>query len=497
MREASDVQEVQYDGGDRLTRSSGVIYGEQASGLAYSYEAEYAYSKAGRITRKVVDSRRLGTAMGTHEVRYDNTYHYGNADNPYAITHVDNTQGSGYIMEWNSCGGLSRASGLDSPSERLLCWTEDSRLQAFMERGEGGSIAAYYNYAADGTRNLKLTSPRMDMQVNAADMENPPLMFPTLYASPLITLTRHGYTKHYFEGDRRICSKIGGGFKAIREVAILYQSTPVAGDYTKMYLRQREGIRASFSHDFGIDPHIADFADLRQVLIENEINRDEAEPAYFYHSDHLGSAAYLTRDGHVTQTLNYLPYGEDWVELNFLDPIDTTRIGIYRFNGKEKDYESGFHYYGARFYWSEVLTGWLSVDPMADKYPNTSPYNYCIWNPIKFIDSDGKELDEPQRRAAIAKAKEYEMANRVDPSKEYGKNNSKNTYLLGGKGNPGEKVDCSGLTSACIVAGGEPDPVRTGSGGGVQRTASATTKVENNNAEPGNVAIFSGKAISD
>ena len=36
-------------------------------------------------------------------------------------------------------------------------------------------------------------------------------------------------------------------------------------------------------------------------------------------------------------------------------------------NGKEKDYESGFHYYGARYYWSELLTGWLSVDPMSDK----------------------------------------------------------------------------------------------------------------------------------
>ena len=43
------------------------------------------------------------------------------------------------------------------------------------------------------------------------------------------------------------------------------------------------------------------------------------------------------------------------------------------FNGKEKDYESGFHYYGARYYWSEVLTSWLSVDPMADKYPPTPP----------------------------------------------------------------------------------------------------------------------------
>lgn len=59
-------------------------------------------------------------------------------------------------------------------------------------------------------------------------------------------------------------------------------------------------------------------------------------------------------------------------------------------NGKEKDYESGFHYYGARYYWSEVLTGWLSVDPMIDKYTSMSPYAYCLWNPIRLVDPDGR-----------------------------------------------------------------------------------------------------------
>ena len=114
----------------------------------------------------------------------------------------------------------------------------------------------------------------------------------------------------------------------------------------------------------------------------------EEEKDFYYHSDHLGSAAYLTTGGQVTQTLNYLPYGEDWVDIqNNLDP----RLGQYTFNGKEKDYESGFHYYGARYYWSEVLTGWLSVDPMMDKYPGISPYNYCMWNPIKLVDPDGRD----------------------------------------------------------------------------------------------------------
>ena len=66
----------------------------------------------------------------------------------------------------------------------------------------------------------------------------------------------------------------------------------------------------------------------------------------------------------------------------------------FTFNGKEKDPESGFHYYGARYYWSELLTGWLSVDPMADKYPSISPYGYCAWNPVKLVDPDGRELSE-------------------------------------------------------------------------------------------------------
>ncbi len=71
--------------------------------------------------------------------------------------------------------------------------------------------------------------------------------------------------------------------------------------------------------------------------------------------------------------------------------IQTIHFLPSNFNGKEKDYESGFHYYGARYYWSELLTGWLSVDPMMDKYPNISPYAYCAWNPVRLVDPNGEE----------------------------------------------------------------------------------------------------------
>ena len=63
----------------------------------------------------------------------------------------------------------------------------------------------------------------------------------------------------------------------------------------------------------------------------------------------------------------------------------------YTYNGKEKDYESGFHYYGSRYYSSE-LSIWNSTDPMADKYPSLTPYNYCANNPVKLIDPNGEDI---------------------------------------------------------------------------------------------------------
>ena len=36
---------------------------------------------------------------------------------------------------------------------------------------------------------------------------------------------------------------------------------------------------------------------------------------------------------------------------------------------------------------------WLSVDPMSDKYPSMSPYNYCANNPVMLVDPDGRDYE--------------------------------------------------------------------------------------------------------
>ena len=67
---------------------------------------------------------------------------------------------------------------------------------------------------------------------------------------------------------------------------------------------------------------------------------------------------------------------------------------VTSFTGKEKDSETGFYYFGARYYDPSLSGLFISVDPMADKYPSLSPYAYCAWNPVNLVDPEGKECGD-------------------------------------------------------------------------------------------------------
>jgi RHS repeat-associated protein len=107
---------------------------------------------------------------------------------------------------------------------------------------------------------------------------------------------------------------------------------------------------------------------------------------YFYHPDHLGSASWITdSSGKAIQHLQYLPFGEIRV-----DQRATSWSTRYSFSAKEKDEESGYGYFGVRYYDSDISI-WLSVDPMSDKYPYQTPYLYCANNPLKIVDINGED----------------------------------------------------------------------------------------------------------
>ncbi len=114
--------------------------------------------------------------------------------------------------------------------------------------------------------------------------------------------------------------------------------------------------------------------------------------AYFYYvKDHLGNI----RETYVypwanykecVQRMQYYPSGLPWNE-NF-----GAMEHPYRYNGKEFVEMHGLDEYDSEARWYYPALGrTTTIDPLAEKYYDISPYAWCGNNPVSIIDPDGKE----------------------------------------------------------------------------------------------------------
>ena len=116
--------------------------------------------------------------------------------------------------------------------------------------------------------------------------------------------------------------------------------------------------------------------------------------------------------GYATQHLQYLPYGETFVDQH--GAFDSR----YKFSAKELDDETQYSYFGARYYDSD-LSSWLSVDPLSDKYPSTSPYMYVLGNPINLVDPNGMSAVGPDNYTIYEDSKTVTKQTTNDPTNTY------------------------------------------------------------------------------
>jgi RHS repeat-associated protein len=122
----------------------------------------------------------------------------------------------------------------------------------------------------------------------------------------------------------------------------------------------------------------------RIAMIDRETGGDTV--IRYQLTDHLGSSTIELDDkANIISYEEYHPFGTTSYQK------DNTTISQkrYKYNGKERDNETGMYYYGARYY-AAWICRFVSVDPLADEYLEWSPYVYCADNPIKYIDPDGR-----------------------------------------------------------------------------------------------------------
>jgi len=90
-------------------------------------------------------------------------------------------------------------------------------------------------------------------------------------------------------------------------------------------------------------------------------------------------------NNNITGARDYYPYGRILRETN------STQEERFKFTEKERDKETDFDYFGARYYDSGIGR-WTTADPLADKYYGWSPYAYTLCNPLNYFDPDGRAI---------------------------------------------------------------------------------------------------------
>ena len=270
----------------------------------------------------------------------------------------------------------------NSVGERKLKWDEENRLIASDDNG----FVTNYWYDADGERTVKTCGESEAVYVNSefAGGRTNTSKF-SLYVSPYLVANQGGrYTKHIYIGSQRIVSKLGDfdsyGSDPRRIQYAGSETDGLSVDYKVKYGQQLQVIKDNYAtfevpyngtdnddyvdgEGFCCNDGSIEAAQARAMAVDNNFQEGDTYEKYqfYYHPDHLGSSSYITNlDGEVVQHVEYVPFGEV-----FIEERNSTWNTPYLFNGKEFDEETGLYYYGARYY-DARLSLWMSVDPISN-----------------------------------------------------------------------------------------------------------------------------------
>ena len=422
-----------YDGLYRLATATGTYMG--ADNKSATYTLAMGYDNMHRIKSKSQHLTQDNVQFnGTLNVGYDLTYTYGSEEGKkfqlesvkdvnYRTEETPEGQQieNGHVYSYDKNGNLVYVNTNrvmtdghrdNSVGERKLIWDEENRLLAVDDNG----FVSNYWYDADGERTVKTSGESDQVYVNGvfSGGSTNTAKF-SLYVSPYLVANQGGrYTKHIYAGSQRIVSKVGDfasyGSDPRRIEYAGANTDGLSVDYKSKYAAQQQVIKDNYKffdvpyngtdndnyadgegfccNDGSMEAAVAQArkAQTRAVSRSFKDPDNYENLQFFYHPDHLGSSSFITNlDGEVVQHIEYVPFGEV-----FIEERNNVWNTLYLFNAKEFDEETGMYYYGARYY-DPRLSLWMSTDPMQEKYSHINTYCYAFNNPLNFVDLHGME----------------------------------------------------------------------------------------------------------
>jgi RHS repeat-associated protein len=390
-------QDYHYDILYRLDSASGEYKGPKGNtgyGIKVDYDNEY------NIVHKKM---RAGTDNG-----YDQSYVYG-ATAPHQATQIG---ANNYTYDPN--GNQLGYGDLEND------WDEESRLVAVYNKG----VVSQYTYDADGNRMVKSSKGEQSVWLNgmpAGTVRHNDNY--TVYVNPYLVCNSSGFTKNYYIEDQRVAAKLGHG--NFVNVSFPQPGLTAGGvDYTKRAAQIEQAMIRYFASQgispgpptdknfFGkpensgipvpviVDSTASDVpagwpgnttspanggppVSVTAIPSNDSVKagfgfQDAAQlyeaSQFYFHPDHLGSTSYVSNTfGEACQHIEYAPFGETFVE---------EHVGSYTtpylFDAKGRDDESGYYYFGRRYY-EPVTSQWLTIaDPMGESYPNEGEAGYGL-----------------------------------------------------------------------------------------------------------------------
>jgi RHS repeat-associated protein len=386
-----------YDNLNRLVGAHGDFVGNNTN--SNTNTANYELAMEYNTTHGILYKKQFHHK--NNAVVEDNTYkhHYTYKEGTHQVEKIEGGDVNEHYY-YDANGNLEHRTTSTGDMRHLL-WDESDRLRVLMDRDQ----MHHFIYDASGNRTLKASTHYEQVFENGqlVQNQNATLENYTTYASAYLVLDANKqYSKHYYVGSERIATQLGSKSISIFEENLnLKIGTPSKETTTaqrqvadlEFLLKDQKMNKVRFAPYKQTTAKQADEIDSTKArttaaMVEN------TRGIYFFHNDHLGTGTFLTDgSGNPYQFFVNLPFGETFFEQHsYTEDYNNP----YKFNGKELDEETGLYYYGARYY-DPRTSIWLSVDPLAEKFPSHSPYSFCFNNPLRFVDPDGRAPDDWKR----------------------------------------------------------------------------------------------------